>query len=83
MNSRVSFICDMWIYIQKNRYCVLTCHYIDLDWFLQKRFLNFFMVDAPHTANAITLILLQIIYSWNLDSKIYVLFWTTTVPMTL
>jgi len=60
----------MWTSIQNKGYCALTAHYIDSNWNLQKRILNFFEVECPHTAEAISVVLLEKFVKWNVDKKI-------------
>jgi hypothetical protein len=35
--KKVNITTDMWTSSQKVSYMVVTCHYVDSDWFLQKR----------------------------------------------
>ncbi|KAG2696536.1 hypothetical protein I3760_07G062900 [Carya illinoinensis] len=39
--NKVSITTDMWTSGQKISYMVITCHFVDPDWHLQKRVLNF------------------------------------------
>ncbi|KAG2664995.1 hypothetical protein I3760_16G109000 [Carya illinoinensis] len=39
--NKVSITTDMWTLGQKISYMVITCHFVDPDWHLQKRVLNF------------------------------------------
>jgi hypothetical protein len=43
--EKVNITTDMWTSSQRVSYMVVTCHYVDSYWFLQKRILNFF--NAP------------------------------------
>ncbi|KAK2999289.1 hypothetical protein RJ639_023818 [Escallonia herrerae] len=47
--SKVSLTSDFWKSGQKIGYMVLTVHFIDSDWKLQKKILNFCDVPPPHT----------------------------------
>ena len=48
----------------------MTVHYIDDNWKLQKRILNFSAIDAPHTAVALSKAILEKLYKWNIDRKL-------------
>jgi hypothetical protein len=41
--EKVNITTDIWTSSQRVSYMVITCHYVDSDWFLQKRILNFLM----------------------------------------
>ncbi|XP_077251806.1 zinc finger BED domain-containing protein RICESLEEPER 3-like [Tasmannia lanceolata] len=64
---RVSLTADMWTSNQTLGYLCLTAHFIDDNWKLHKKILNFCMVPAPHggdvIANAIELCLID----WNIS----------------
>ncbi|XP_077246039.1 zinc finger BED domain-containing protein RICESLEEPER 2-like [Tasmannia lanceolata] len=64
---RVSLTADMWTSNQTLGYLCLTTHFIDDNWKLHKKILNFCMVPAPHggdvIANAIELCLID----WNIS----------------
>ncbi|XP_043693159.1 zinc finger BED domain-containing protein DAYSLEEPER-like [Telopea speciosissima] len=52
--QRVSLITDMWASIQNLGYLCLTAHYIDRNWKLQKKIINFCVVPSPPTGEAIS-----------------------------
>ena len=43
---------DLWTSISTDGYVSLTAHYVDLNWKLQKFFLNFCLMPPPHTGIA-------------------------------
>ncbi|KAH9801067.1 BED-type domain-containing protein [Citrus sinensis] len=70
-NSRVAITTDMWTACnQKKGYMVVTGHFIDNSWHLQSRILRFIYVQAPHTADCISQILVKCLMDWNLDRKL-------------
>ncbi|KAH9659476.1 BED-type domain-containing protein [Citrus sinensis] len=70
-NSRVAITTDMWTACnQKKGYMVVTGHFIDNSWHLQNRILRFIYVQAPHTADCISQILVKCLMDWNLDRKL-------------
>ncbi|KAE8666029.1 hypothetical protein F3Y22_tig00112518pilonHSYRG00012 [Hibiscus syriacus] len=46
--DKISITTDMWKSSQTIQYMVLTAHFVDSDWNLQKRILNFVDVPPPH-----------------------------------
>ncbi|CAG8761385.1 12591_t:CDS:1, partial [Ambispora leptoticha] len=54
---------------QNLRYMVITCHFIDTNWKLQKLVLAFKMVPTPHTGIIISDILFKCFNDWNITSK--------------
>jgi hypothetical protein len=49
---RVCLTTDMWTSVQKLNYMVITSHFIDSDWNLHKRILNFCLIPN-HKGDAI------------------------------
>ena len=47
--NRISITTDLWKSGQKIQYMVVTAHFVDKDWKLQKRVLNFCNVSPPHS----------------------------------
>ncbi|XP_026428312.1 zinc finger BED domain-containing protein RICESLEEPER 2-like [Papaver somniferum] len=47
---RICLTSDMWTSVTTTGYISLTAHYLDKDWVLQKKLLNFSPLPPPHTA---------------------------------
>ncbi|XP_026458197.1 zinc finger BED domain-containing protein RICESLEEPER 2-like [Papaver somniferum] len=47
---RICLTSDMWTSVTTTGYISLTVHYLDQDWVLQKKLLNFCPLPPPHTA---------------------------------
>jgi hypothetical protein len=45
----ISLTTDLWTSNQNIQYMCLVAHYIDANWVLQCRVLNFFELDPPHS----------------------------------
>lgn len=73
--NRVSVTTDLWRSDQKVSYMVVTYHYIDSSWSLQKRNLNFCEVSPPHTGIVVCDILNKCLVEWGIENKV----WTITV----
>ncbi|XP_026437405.1 zinc finger BED domain-containing protein RICESLEEPER 2-like [Papaver somniferum] len=46
---RICLTSDMWTSVTTTGYISLTAHYVDQDWILQKKLLNFCPLPPPHT----------------------------------
>ncbi|KAL5579757.1 hypothetical protein UlMin_012199 [Ulmus minor] len=53
VSGRVSLTSDLWSSCINDGYMCLTAHFIDKDWRLQKRILNFCFMPPPHTGVAL------------------------------
>ncbi|XP_073062862.1 zinc finger BED domain-containing protein RICESLEEPER 2-like isoform X2 [Primulina eburnea] len=73
--NRVSVTTDLWRSDQKVSYMVVTCHYVDSSWNLQKRNLNFCEVPPPHTGIVVCDVLNKCLVEWGIENKV----WTVTV----
>jgi hypothetical protein len=60
----------MWTSHQKSSYIVVTCHYIDSKWRLNRHVLNFFNVSPPHFRYFIADILQKSFQEWGIENKI-------------
>ena len=45
-SQRVSFTTDTWTSLQKMNYMCITTHFVDNDWKLNKKILNFFSISS-------------------------------------
>ncbi|CAN1219568.1 Zinc finger BED domain-containing protein RICESLEEPER 2 [Linum perenne] len=72
---RVSLTTDMWQSNQTIGYMVVTCHFVDENWRLQKRLLDFCAVPPPHSGLVISDALHKCLVNWDLEKKV----WTITV----
>ncbi|XP_042974692.1 zinc finger BED domain-containing protein RICESLEEPER 2-like [Carya illinoinensis] len=68
--NKVHITNDMWTSCQKLSYMVVTCHFIDSDWHLQRRVLNFCNMPPPHTGLLIADALEKCFQSWGIENKI-------------
>ncbi|XP_027170843.1 zinc finger BED domain-containing protein RICESLEEPER 2-like [Coffea eugenioides] len=68
--SRISITIDLWKSGQKIQYMVVTGHFIDSDWVLQKHVLNFCNVPPPHTRVIIADALSKCFIDWEIENKV-------------
>ena len=74
--NKVSITTDIWKSTnQKVSYMVVTSHFIDSNWKLQKRVLNFCDIPPPHSGVAICDALSKCLVDWEIEDKV----WTVTV----
>ncbi|KAL4351826.1 hypothetical protein GQ457_06G005140 [Hibiscus cannabinus] len=71
VSGRISLTCDMWTSCQTEGYLCLTAHYIDANWKLSSRVLNFCHIDSPHTGSTMYTVLLDLLQDWGIDYKIF------------
>jgi hypothetical protein len=67
---KVNITTDMWTSCQKISYMVVTCHFIDSDWRLNRRVLNFCNIPPPHFGLLIADALHKCFRDWGIESKI-------------
>ncbi|XP_020251906.1 zinc finger BED domain-containing protein RICESLEEPER 1-like [Asparagus officinalis] len=69
---RVSLTADTWRsgVSEEEEYLCLTCHYVDNDWKLQKKTINFLHFDAPSTGEEISKAIIEKLYEWKLTKKV-------------
>ncbi|XWS77433.1 hypothetical protein CRYUN_Cryun01aG0261400 [Craigia yunnanensis] len=68
--NKISITTDMWKSSQKIQYMVLTAHFVDLDWKLQKRVLSFVDVPHPHTRLIVYDALYKCLQKWGIKGKV-------------
>ena len=74
MVDRISLTTDLWRSgPQRIEYMVLTAHFMDLDWKLQKRVLNFVHLPPPRKGANIADCILTCLREWEIENKVNVL----------
>ncbi|KAI8554833.1 hypothetical protein RHMOL_Rhmol05G0127400 [Rhododendron molle] len=68
--NRISITTDLWKSGQKSHYMVVTGHFINDDWKLQKRVLNFCYVPPPHSGVVIVDALFKCITGRGIKNKV-------------
>ncbi|XP_062150253.1 zinc finger BED domain-containing protein RICESLEEPER 2-like [Alnus glutinosa] len=68
---KVNITTDMWTSCQKISYMVVTCHFIDSEWRLNRRVLNFCNIPPPHSGHIIADALHKCFRDWGIENKIY------------
>jgi hypothetical protein len=70
-NCRVSLTTDLWTAHQNSCYMVITCHYLDEDWTIQKRIIRFCVVKTPHDGFNLYTKMLKTIHYYNIEDKLF------------
>ncbi|CAA0822356.1 Unknown protein [Striga hermonthica] len=70
---RLSATMDMWTSNQNKSYMCVTVHWIDENWCIQKRIVNFVHVEGRHTGAKLSETFTELMVKWNIDKKLFVL----------
>lgn len=68
---RVSFTSDLWSSLTSDGYLCLTCHFIDKNWNLHKKVLNFNVMPPPHVGLALSEKIYGLLCEWGLKNKVF------------
>ncbi|GJU68262.1 zinc finger BED domain-containing protein RICESLEEPER 2-like protein [Tanacetum coccineum] len=68
--NRVSVTTDMWTSNQNIHYMVVTCHFVDSDFKLNKCILSFVDVPPPYSGIGIYDCLFKCLKEWNIEAKV-------------
>lgn len=72
LSSKVTLTTDLWTSDHQNiAYCCLTLHYIDDDWKLKKKILNYKAIEYPHDGETLFRFISDLLLEWNIDKKIF------------
>lgn len=70
--SKISLTTDMWKSShQVVEYMVITGHFIDVEWKLQKRVLSFVKVPAPRRGVDVADAIFKCLKSWEIENKVF------------
>ncbi|KAL5823763.1 hypothetical protein ACOSQ4_021663 [Xanthoceras sorbifolium] len=64
--ERVCLTTDTWTSVQNISYMVITCHFIDYEWRLQKRILSFSQI-VDHSGDSIERCIEKVLLEWGID----------------
>lgn len=69
--GRISLTFDLWTSIATYGYITITAHYIDNDWNLEKKLLNFSYMPPPHSGVAICQKVYNLLADWKIENKLF------------
>lgn len=70
-HGRISLAVDMWGSHESTEYMCLTANYIDDDWRLQKKMLNLLSLDATHTDDMLSEVIIKSLTDWTIEHKLF------------
>lgn len=71
MPGKISLTISLWTTSQSLGYVCLHGQFIDDDWKMHKRMLNFVMVTSAHSENALSEVIRICLLEWNMESKLF------------
>ncbi|KAK1402078.1 zinc finger BED domain-containing protein RICESLEEPER 2-like [Heracleum sosnowskyi] len=66
----ISLTCDCWTSNQNIGYMCVTTHYLDSNWILQKKVINFLHLVPPHIGLVISDCIFACLVDWGIENKI-------------
>ncbi|KAK1589032.1 hypothetical protein Q3G72_029823 [Acer saccharum] len=69
--GRICLTCDLWTSINTDGFLCLTAHFIDRNWVLQKRVLNFCVMYPPHDGVSLSQKINTWLHEWGIGNKIF------------
>ncbi|KAL1148125.1 hypothetical protein V6Z11_A10G103600 [Gossypium hirsutum] len=64
--SKVCLTTDTWTFLQRGNYLCITAHFIDNDWKLNKKILNFCLISS-HKGKSIGMAIEKCLLNWGID----------------
>jgi len=61
----------MWTSCQTKGYLCLTAHYVDSNWKLNSRVLNFVHLEPPHTGSILCRVVYDLLEEWGIQHKVF------------
>ncbi|KAL6843604.1 hypothetical protein ACP4OV_026666 [Aristida adscensionis] len=71
MPGRISLTIGLWTTSQTLGYVSLAGQFIDSEWKVHRRMLNFMMVSSPHSENALSEAISASLSDWNMKDKLF------------
>ena len=69
--NRVCLTSDLWTSIAIDGYICVTAHFIDANWILPKRVLNFCFTPPPHNGVSLFEKVYKLLSMWGIENKIF------------
>jgi hypothetical protein len=69
--GKICLTSDLWSSINTDQYMVLTAHFVNRRWELEKKVLAFFHFPPPHTGVNLAEKLLSLLRGWGIEKKIF------------
>jgi len=69
--NRICLTSDVWTAITSEGYICLTAHFVDENWKLTSKILNFCRMKPPHTGAELESVVFDCLKQWGIDKKIF------------
>ena len=69
--GRFCLTTDLWRALTVEGYMCLTAHYIDGNWDLKSRIIDFCAFPPPHTGGAIAMKIVELLKDWGLEKRVF------------
>ena len=69
--SRISLASDVWASCTFKGYISLTSHYVDANWKLNSKILNFSHFPLPHLGREMTKVIYGVLEEWRIEHKFF------------
>ncbi|XP_061372933.1 zinc finger BED domain-containing protein RICESLEEPER 1-like isoform X2 [Gastrolobium bilobum] len=73
LHGRINLSIEIWSSAENSSYLCVAAHYIDDDWTLQKKILNFVTLDPSHTEDLLPEVIVKCLNEWDIDCKLFAL----------
>ncbi|PSS05926.1 Zinc finger BED domain-containing protein [Actinidia chinensis var. chinensis] len=71
LHGRINLAVDMWSSPENAGYICLTANYVDEEWKMQKKILNFITLDASHSDDVLSEIIIKCVMDWDVDRMLF------------
>ncbi|PKI54274.1 zinc finger BED domain-containing protein RICESLEEPER 1-like [Punica granatum] len=71
LQGRINVAVERWSSAENAEYLCLAARYIDGDWRLQKKVLNFITLDSSHTEDMLSEVIVDSLVDWDVHSKLF------------
>lgn len=71
LHGRINLAVEMWSSPESTEYLCLLAQYIDEDWKLQKKILNFVTLDSSHTEDMLSEVIINCLMDWDIECKLF------------
>lgn len=69
--GRINLSIEIWSSTENSSYLCSVAHYIDEEWTLQKKVLNFVTLDSSHTEDMLPEVIIKCLNEWDIDCKLF------------
>lgn len=71
IKNKVCLTSDLWTACTSEGYICLTAHFVDSDWKLNNKILNFSHMPPPHSGVELAAKLFEFLKDWGIEKKVF------------